>query len=178
MSEGNKKAHKEGYLASIKRRDPAARSKWSVFWLYPSVRALRYHKVAAFFWRIHFRFLAEMLMHRAKKTTGIEIHPAAKIGRNLFIDHGSGVVIGETTIIGDNVTLYHGVTLGGRSLERIKRHPTLEDDVIVSVGATILGDITIHHGAAIAPGAYISKDVPADCLAFGDDDYRPRKKEK
>ena len=166
------KEKKEGYLASIQRRDPAARSKWSIFWLYPSVRALRWHKISSFFWKIHFKFLAEMIMHHAKKTTGIEIHPAAKIGRNLFIDHGDGVVIGETSIIGDNVTIYHQVTLGGTSLEKNKRHPTIGNCVTISVGAKLLGPIEVGENSKIAPNVVIRKNVPANVIAFGDDNYR------
>ena len=163
------KNSKEGYLASIQRRDPAARTKWSIFWLYPSVIALRWYHLAHFFWRIHFKFLAEMIMHHARKTTGIEIHPAAKIGRNLFIDHGSGVVIGETAEIGDGCTLYHGVTLGGVSTEKVKRHPTLGKNVMVGAGAMLLGPITVGDNAKIAANAVVRKDVPADAIVFDDD---------
>ena len=162
------KAH-EGYLDSILRRDPAARSKWAVFWLYPSVICMRRYRIAHFLYtKWKWKFLAEAIMMKARRKTGIEIHPAAKIGRNFFIDHGMGVVIGETTVIGDNVTLYHGVTLGGVSLEKMKRHPNIEDDVVIGAGATILGPITIGKGAKVAPNATIRSDVPADCIAFSD----------
>jgi serine O-acetyltransferase len=159
----------EGYFESIMRRDPAARSKWSVFWLYPSVIAVRWYHLSHFLWRIRFKFLAEMIMHHARKTTGIEIHPAAKIGRNLFIDHGSGVVIGETSQIGDNVTMYHGVTLGGVSMEKIKRHPTIGNNVLIGAGAKLLGPITIGDNAKIAANAVVRKDVPENAIVFDDD---------
>ena len=163
----------EGYYASIQRRDPAARSKWSIFWLYPSVIALRWHKISAFFWRIHWKFLAEMIMHHACRRTGIEIHPAAKIGRNLFIDHGMGVVIGETAEIGDDCTLYHGVTLGGVSTQKVKRHPTLGNHVVIGCGAKLLGPINIGDNVKVAPNAVIRHDIPVGVTAYSDDDHRP-----
>ena len=163
---------KEGYLASIIRRDPAARSAWSVFWLYPSVIALRWYHVSHFLWKIHFKFLAEMIMHHARKTTGIEIHPAAKIGHNLFIDHGNGVVIGETAEIGDNVTMYHGVTLGGVSMQKIKRHPTIGDDVLIGTGTAILGAITIGKGAKIGANLVIRHDIEPNSIVIGGSDNR------
>ena len=172
-----KKAKKEGYIASIKRRDPAARNALAVFFLYPSCIAMRYHRFAHFCWHHHLKFLAEMAMHRARRLTGIEIHPAAKIGRNLFIDHGSGVVIGETAEIGDDCTIYHGVTLGGVSHNRRKRHPTLGNNVVVGTGAIVLGPITIHDGAKIAPGAVIRHSVEPNQIAFSDElRVFPRKK--
>jgi serine O-acetyltransferase len=169
----NAKKKQEGYYASIKRRDPAARNSWAIFWLYPSVRALRWYKLSHFFWKIHFKFLAEMIMHHASRTTGIEIHPAAKIGRNLFIDHGQGVIIGETAVIGDDVTLYHGVTLGGHTYNKVKRHPTIGDHVVIGTGAKILGPITIGDYAKVAPNVVIRHDVPACHTAFGDKNFRP-----
>lgn len=154
-----KKEKKEGYYSSIMRRDPAARNKISIFFLYPSVIALRHHKASSFFWKIHFRFLAELIMHLGKWRTGIEIHPAAKIGRNLFIDHGYGVVIGETAEIGDNCTFYHGVTLGGVSSKKGKRHPTIGNDVVIGAGAKVLGPIKIGDGAKIGANVVVRKDV-------------------
>jgi|SRR5574344_645660 serine O-acetyltransferase len=174
----NKTSNKEGYLASIQRRDPASRSKWSIFWLYPSVIALRWYHLSHFLWGIHFKFLAEMIMHHARKTTGIEIHPAAKIGRNLFIDHGSGVVIGETAEIGDGCTLYHGVTLGGTSDQKVKRHPTLGNNVMVGAGAILLGPIVIGDNARIAANAVVRKDVPADAIVFDEDVHVFSKKDQ
>ena len=156
------KLKKEGYYASIKRRDPAARNNAQIFFLYPSVIAIRYYRIAHWFWtKLHFKFLGEWIMCMVKCRTGIEIHPGATIGRNLFIDHGSGVVIGETSIIGDNVTLYHQVTLGGVSLKKVKRHPTLGNDVVIGAGAKILGNITIGDGAKIGANAVVREDVPA-----------------
>ncbi|MFA5481398.1 MAG: serine O-acetyltransferase EpsC [Bacilli bacterium] len=155
------KLKKEGYYASIKRRDPAARNNAQIFFLYPSVIAIRYYRIAHWFWtKLHFKFLGEWIMCMVKCRTGIEIHPGATIGRNLFIDHGSGVVIGETSIIGDNVTLYHQVTLGGVSLKKVKRHPTLGNDVVIGAGAKILGNITIGDGAKIGVNAVVREDVP------------------
>jgi len=165
----NKKEKREGYFDSIMRRDPAARSKWSVFWLYPSVIAIRWYHLSHFFWRIHFKFLAEMIMHHARRTTGIEIHPAAKIGHNLFVDHGSGVVIGETAEIGDNVTMYHGVTLGGVSMDKIKRHPTIGNNVLIGAGAKLLGAIKVGDNAKIAANAVVRKDVPENAIVFDED---------
>lgn len=150
---------KEKYYQSIKRRDPAARNNFQIFFLYPSVIALRWFRFAHFLWNIHLKFLAEMIMHSIRHRTGIEIHPAAKIGRNLFIDHGMGVVIGETTEIGDNVTLYHGVTLGGVSLKHVKRHPTIKDNVIIGTGAKILGPITIGENSKIGPNVVVKVNV-------------------
>ncbi|MFA5687032.1 MAG: serine O-acetyltransferase EpsC [Bacilli bacterium] len=156
-----KKVKKEKYFASIKRRDPAARNNLQIFFLYPSVVVMRYYKVAHFFYtKLKWRFFGEWLMCLAKRRTCIEIHPGAQIGRNLFIDHGAGVVIGETTIIGDNVTLYHQVTLGGVSLKKGKRHPTIGNNVLIGAGAKILGDITIGDNAKIGVNAVVRADVP------------------
>lgn len=155
-----KKEKFERYYKSIKRRDPAARNNWQIFWLYPSVIALRHYRVAHFFYdKLHLKFIGEMISHIARVKTGIEIHPHAKIGRNLFIDHGMGVVIGETTIIGDNVTLYHGVTLGGVSLKHVDRHPIIEDNVTIGTGTKVLGRITIHKGARIGANLVIRTDI-------------------
>ena len=150
---------KERYYESIKRRDPAARNNWQIFWLYPSVICLRWYKVARFFYKLKLKFIAEMLMHIARKKTGIEIHPAAKIGRNLFIDHGMGVVIGETTIIGDNVTLYQGVTLGGYSTKKVDRHPVVGNNVIIGAGTKVIGRVHIGDNAKIGPNKVIREDI-------------------
>ncbi len=169
----------EGYLDSIMRRDPAASSKWAVFWLYPSVRIMRRYRIAHFLYvKWHWRFLAEAIMMRGKRITGIEIHPEAKIGRNLFIDHGSNVVIGQTAEIGDNCTLYHGVTLGGVSSRKVKRHPTLGNDVVVGAGAILLGPIKIGDGAKIAPNTVIRRDVEAGDIAFSDELKIPGRNKK
>ena len=151
---------KESYCDSIKRRDPAARNNFQIFFLYPSAIAMRWYKVAHFLWtKWHWKFIAEAIMASVKRRTGIEIHPGAQIGKNLFIDHGCGVVIGETTIIGDNVTMYHGVTLGGLKNIKGKRHPTIGDNVVIGAGATILGDITIGNNARIGSNTTIRNDV-------------------
>jgi len=155
-----RKDEKEGYYASIKRCDPAARNNAQIFFLYPSVIAMRYYRLAHWLWtNLHLKFLGEWIMCMVKCRTGIEIHPGATIGRNLFIDHGSGVVIGETSTIGDDVTLYHQVTLGGVSLKKEKRHPTLKNGVVVGAGAKILGNITIGEGARIGPNVVVRDDV-------------------
>jgi serine O-acetyltransferase len=151
----------EGYYASIKRRDPAARTNFQIFFLYPSVIAMRNFRIAHWFWaKLKWKFMAEWIMACVKRRTGIEIHPAAQIGRNFFIDHGAGVVIGETTIIGDNVTLYHQVTLGGVSSKKIKRHPTIGNNVVIGAGAKVLGNITVGDNAKIGVNAVVRADVP------------------
>lgn len=154
----------ESYYQSIKRRDPAARNNWEIFFLYPSSRILRRFRLAHFLWNHHFKFLAEWIMVVGKRRTGIEIHPACTIGKNLFIDHGSGVVIGETAVIGDDCTLYHGVTLGGTSSEKVKRHPTLEDHVMVGAGAILLGNITIGRCSRIGANEVVRHDVPPESV--------------
>lgn len=161
------KETKEGYYASIKRRDPAARNNLQLFFLYPSTRIMRRYRLAHWLWQRKCFFLAELIMMVGKKKTGIEIHPGAVIGRNLFIDHGSGVVIGETAKIGDNCTLYHGVTLGGTSSEKIKRHPTLEDNVMVGAGAILLGPIVIGRCSRIGANEVVRHDVPPESVFVG-----------
>ena len=154
-------------IASVFARDPAARSFWEVLTCYPGVHALVIHRIAHRFWRWRLFWLARLTAHCGRFLTGIEIHPAAVIGRRFFIDHGMGVVIGETTIIGDDVTLYHGVTLGGTTWEKGKRHPTLEDKVVVGAGAKVLGPITIGKGAKIGSNSVVTKDVPPGVTALG-----------
>lgn len=142
----------------IRDKDPAIKSNWEVF-LYPSFRALLTYRITHYLYRKKYFFWARYFSERSKKKTGIEIHPGAVIGKNLFIDHGIGVVIGETAIIGNNVTLFHGVTLGGISDVCGKRHPTVEDNVLIGCYAIILGDITIGEGAKIGAGAVVLNDV-------------------
>ena len=154
----------ESYYASIKRRDPAAKSNLVIFFTYPSVIVMRYFRVAHFFYKIHFRLTAALIMKIARRRTGIEIHPAATIGKHLFIDHGMGVVIGETAIIGDNVTLYHGVTLGGVSLKQEPRHPIIEDNVIIGAGAKILGRVKIGRNSKIGANVVIREDVAPNSI--------------
>ena len=162
------------YLQSIIDRDPAAKSKLSLILTYPGVKAIFFYKIANFFAIAKFDLIARIISQLARFLTGIEIHPAAEIGKNLFIDHGMGVVIGETAQIGDNVTLYHGVTLGGvspaiKSSEQVgvKRHPTLENDVIVGSGAQILGPVTVKDCARIGSNAVVTKDVPKGGIMVG-----------
>ena len=152
--------------AIIRERDPAIKSDWEVL-LYPSFKAIwKYRKAHRLYEKGHY-FLARWISQRAARKTGIEIHPGAKIGKGLFIDHGHGVVIGETTIIGDNVTLYQGVTLGGTGKETGKRHPTLEDNVMVSVGAKVLGSFTIGENSKIGAGSVVLKEVPPNSTVVG-----------
>jgi len=162
------------YFESVKARDPAATSLLLVILTYPGVKAVFFHRIANFIWSLNLKLLGRMISQLSRFLTGIEIHPAAKIGKNFFIDHGMGVVIGETAEIGDNVTIYHGVTLGGimpavKSSEQVgvKRHPTLEDEVIVGSGAQILGPIIIKSCARIGSNAVVTKDVPKGGIMVG-----------
>lgn len=148
-------------------RDPAARNRWEVLTCYPGLHALMMHRVAHGLWRRNWKWLARFLSHVSRFFTGIEIHPGATIGRRVFIDHGMGIVIGETAEIGDDCTLYHGVTLGGVSWNAGKRHPTLGRGVVIGAGAKILGPITLHDGAKIGCNAVVVKDVPAGATAVG-----------
>ena len=162
------------YLESIIKRDPAAKSKLSVVLTYPGVKAVFLHRIANFFAVAKFDLIARMISQFSRFITGIEIHPKAKIGKNLFIDHGMGVVIGETSDIGDNVTIYHMATLGGISpsinsedQRETKRHPTLQDNVVVGSGAQVLGPITIGKNAKIGANAVVTKDVPENGVMVG-----------
>ncbi len=148
-------------------RDPAARSKVEALFAYPGIHALAFYRLAHWFWEKGFHTLGRILSHLGRLFTGIEIHPGAKIGKGVFIDHGMGVVIGETAEVGDNVTLYQGVTLGGTSLEKGKRHPTLEEGVIVGAGAKVLGPITIGKGARVGSNAVVIKPVPESATVVG-----------
>lgn len=149
------------------QRDPAAKSVVEILFCYPGFHAIIHHRMAHFFYRRRLFFIARMISHINRFLTGIEIHPGAKIGKGLFIDHGSGVVIGETTEIGDNVTLYQGVTLGGTGKEKGKRHPTIGDNVTISVGAKVLGNINIGNNVKIGGGSVVLRDVPDDCTVVG-----------
>ena len=148
-------------------RDPAARSTWEIITCYPGFHALLFHRLSHCLWGWNLKWLGRFLSHIGRWLTGIEIHPGATIGRRFFIDHGMGVVIGETALIGDDCTLYHGVTLGGTSWNKGKRHPTLGDGVVVGAGAKILGPITIGRGAKIGSNAVVVKDVPEGATAVG-----------
>lgn len=154
-------------IRSIFDRDPAARTTWEVLTCYPGIHAIIFYRLAHWFWTHGFHWLGRLTSHCARFLTGIEIHPGATIGRRFFIDHGMGVVIGETAMIGNDVTLYHGVTLGGTSWNKGKRHPTLEDGVVVGAGAQILGPITIGQRAKVGSNAVVVKDVPAGTTAVG-----------
>ena len=154
-------------IQAVKDRDPAAKSSLEIFFLYPGVKAIRMYRRANFFYRHNMFFIARLISQHAARITGIEIHPGATIGRRLVIDHGHGVVIGETTEIGDDVLIYQGVTLGGTGKDSGKRHPTLGDNVLVGAGAKVLGPVNIGSGSKIAAGAVVLKDVPEDSTAVG-----------
>ena len=177
------------YLESIKSRDPAAKSLVSIILTYPGVKAVFFHKIANFFFVAGFDLIARIISQTARFFTGIEIHPGAKIGKNLFIDHGMGVVIGETSDIGDNVTIYHMVTLGGiapsinsNDQRNMKRHPTIKEDVVIGSGAQVLGPVVVGKGARIGANAVITKDVaenavmvgiPARSVGIADSEFKP-----
>src|SRR5512139_1768117 len=155
-------------IRTVFGKDPAARSTLEVICCYPGLHAVWVHRVSHFLWNKHFYFLARLLSHLSRFLTGIEIHPGAKIGRRVFIDHGMGVVIGETAEVGDDCTIYQGVTLGGTSLYRgTKRHPTLGRSVIVSAGAKVLGGFTVGDGAKVGSNAVVLKEVPAGATVVG-----------
>lgn len=154
-------------IKAVFDRDPAAKSSLEVFFCYPGLHALWFHRVAHWFWVREFFFLGRFLSHIGRFFTGIEIHPGARIGKKFFIDHGMGVVIGETAEIGDNVTLYHGVTLGGVSWEKTKRHPTVEDNVVIGSGAKILGPFVVGAGSKVGSNSVVVKEVPANSTVVG-----------
>ena len=162
------------FLQSIIDRDPAAKSKLSLILTYPGVKAIFFHRIANFFNVAKFDLISRIISQFSRFLTGIEIHPGAKIGKNLFIDHGMGVVIGETSEIGNNVTIYHMATLGGiapsinsNDQRNIKRHPTIEDDVVIGSGAQVLGPVTVGRCAKIGANAVITKDVPEKAVMVG-----------
>jgi len=154
-------------IAVVFERDPAARNTWEVITCYPGFHALLVHRFAHWLWRARLRWLARLTSHVGRFLTGIEIHPGASVGSRFFIDHGMGVVIGETAEVGDDCTLYHGVTLGGTSWSKGKRHPTLGNGVVVGAGAKILGPITIGDGARVGSNAVVVKSVPPGATAIG-----------
>ena len=162
------------YLNSIKSRDPAAKSILSIILTYPGVKAVFFHKISNFFYVADFNLIARIISQATRFFTGIEIHPGAKIGKNLFIDHGMGVVIGETSEIGKNVTIYHAVTLGGiapsvdsDSQRNEKRHPTIGDDVVIGSGAQIIGPVKVGNGSRIAANAVVVNNVPENATMVG-----------
>ena len=162
------------YLESIKKRDPAAKSILSIILTYPGVKAVFFHQISNFFYKAGFDLVARIISQTVRFFTGIEIHPGAKLGKNLFIDHGMGVVIGETSEVGDNVTIYHAVTLGGSSpsidsekQRHEKRHPTIGHDVVIGSGAQIIGPVKVGNNSRIAANAVVVKDVPENATMVG-----------
>ncbi|MCX7991345.1 MAG: serine O-acetyltransferase [Proteobacteria bacterium] len=154
-------------ISCVFERDPAARTILEVIFCYPGFHSLIFHRISHFLWGKRFYFIARFISHVARFLTGIEIHPGAKIGRRFFIDHGMGVVIGETAEIGDDVTIYHGVTLGGTSWKKGKRHPTIGNNVVIGAGAKVLGPIMIGNNCLIGAGSVVVKDVPDDSTVVG-----------
>ena len=154
-------------LDAVMARDPAARSRAEVYFLYSGFKAVRSYRKANWFFRHNMKFIARYISQRARRKTGIEIHPGATIGKNLFIDHGMGIVFGETTEIGDNCTIYHGVTLGGTGKDTGKRHPTLGNNVLIGAGTKVLGPVYIGDNARIGAGSVVLKNLPANCTAVG-----------
>jgi serine O-acetyltransferase len=154
-------------IQAVLERDPAARHSLEVVLCYPGLHAIWMHRLNHWLWNCGFKLLARLSAHVTRFCTGIEIHPAARIGRRFFIDHGMGVVIGETTVIGNDVTIYQQVTLGGTGKRRNKRHPTIEDGVVIGSGAKVLGNITIGKRSQIGSSSVVVKDVPPDCTVVG-----------
>lgn len=153
-------------LERVLKEDPSAKSKWMVFWTFPHIKALNYHYFAHKLYKSGHPLLARIIAKRARRLTGIEIHPGAKIGKGLFIDHGMGVVIGETAEVGDNVTMFHGVTLGGTKFDPVKRHPTVKNNVMIGAGAKVLGNIIIGNNVKIAANVVVKKDVPDNAVVY------------
>jgi serine O-acetyltransferase len=154
-------------IRAIRERDPAARGLVEILLCYPGLHAILLHRLGHRLWRLRVPVLPRLVSHLGRLVTGIEIHPGASLGRGVFIDHGMGVVIGETAEVGNNVTMYQGVTLGGTGKQQGKRHPTIGDDVVIGAGAQVLGAITIGEGSKIGGGAVVLRDVPANATAVG-----------
>jgi serine O-acetyltransferase len=154
-------------IRTVFEKDPAARSTLEVICCYPGLHAIWIHRISHSLWNRHFYFLARLLSHISRMLTGIEIHPGAKLGKRVFIDHGSGVVIGETAEVGDDVLIYMGVVLGGTALEKTKRHPTIENNVVIGSGASVLGPITVGRGAKIGAGSVVIRSVPPGATVVG-----------
>lgn len=153
-------------LSFALKNDPSATSKWAIYFTHPHIKALIYHDIAHFFYQKNFKVLARLISKRARRLTGIEIHPGATLGKGVFIDHGMGVVIGETAVVHDDVIIYHNVTLGSLSLKKGKRHPTIESNVMLGAGAKILGNITIGEGSRIGCNAVVRQDIPKNSVIF------------
>lgn len=158
---------RRSFFQSIKERDPAAKNALQIILFYPGVQAVFFYRIAHFFYRIRLTFFAYLIMYFVRAFLNIEIHPAATIGKRLFIDHGTGVVIGETAVIGDDVTIYHGVTLGGTGKHKGKRHPTIKNYVMIGAGAQVLGPVTIGEYAKVGANAVVLQDVPDHATAVG-----------
>jgi len=154
-------------MNAVFERDPAARSTLEVIFTYPGFHAILLHRIAHWFWTHHLQLVGRIVSHMSRFLTGIEIHPGAQIGDSFFIDHGMGVVIGETSEIKENVTLYHGVTLGGTSFTRGKRHPTIESNVIIGAGAKVLGPLTVGENSKVGANSVVISDVPPNCSVVG-----------
>lgn len=154
-------------IAAVFERDPAAGSIWEVLWCYPGLRAIWWHRVAHWLWRRGLRFLARLTAHWSRFWTGVEIHPGAQLGDGIFIDHGMGVVIGETAIVGNHVTIYKGVVLGGTGKEKGKRHPTIGDHVVLASNAVVLGNVVIGDGSKVGAGAVVLNNVPPESTVVG-----------
>lgn len=154
-------------IAAILDRDPAARNAWEVFFMYPGFKAIMSHRIAHKLYNKGHKFIATKISNKVRRKYGIEIHPAAQIGTGVFIDHGMGVVIGETAVVGDNCTIYQGVTLGGTGKDKGKRHPTLGKNVLVGAGAKVLGPFTVGDNSKIAANAVVLTEVPPDCTCVG-----------
>ena len=155
------------FLYIYKKKDPASRSYLEILTCYPGLHATFFYKISNFFWKLNLKLIARMISHISRFLTGIEIHPAVKIGKNIFIDHGMGIVIGETTIIGDNVSIYQGVTLGGTKWEKKKRHPTINDNVIIGAGAKVLGPISVGKNSKIGANSVVTRNVPSNTTVIG-----------
>tara|TARA_Y100000815_G_scaffold243726_1_gene241466 strand:+ start:1094 stop:1633 length:540 start_codon:yes stop_codon:yes gene_type:complete len=155
------------FLYIYKKKDPASRSYLEILTCYPGLHATFFYKISNFFWKLNLKLIARMISHISRFLTGIEIHPAVKIGKNIFIDHGMGIVIGETTIIGDNVSIYQGVTLGGTKWEKKKRHPTINDNVIIGAGAKVLGPISVGKNSKIGANSVVTRNVPSNSTVIG-----------
>jgi serine O-acetyltransferase len=154
-------------IKAVFARDPAARSTLEIIFCYPGLHAIWFHRIAHWFWSRECYFIGRYISHIARFLTGVEIHPGAKIGKGFFIDHGMGVVIGETAEIGENVTLYHGVTLGGVTWDKVKRHPTIGDNVVIGSGAKILGPFTVGNNSKIGSNSVVVKEVPPNSTVVG-----------
>jgi serine O-acetyltransferase len=159
--------HLRDEIRNVKQRDPAARGTLEVLLCYPGFHALLFHRISHWLWRKKLRLISRFISTMSRSITGIEIHPGAKIGKRVFIDHGMGVVIGETAEVGNDVTLYHGVTLGGVSLKKEKRHPTIEDGVLIGTGAKVLGPFTVGKGAQIGANSVVVREVEAGTTVVG-----------